>query len=37
MRFEEYLDSSQSEEDRRRYRKIVDRQAEPDEEEMEER
>lgn len=37
MRFEEYLDSPQAEEDRRRYRELVDRQAQPDEEEMEER
>lgn len=37
MRFEEYLDSPQAEEDRRRYRELIDRQAEPDEEEMEER
>lgn len=37
MRFEEYLNSPQAEEDRRRYREAVDRQAEPDEEEMEER
>ncbi|MBE6829474.1 MAG: hypothetical protein E7519_04620 [Ruminococcaceae bacterium] len=37
MRFEEYLDSPQAKEDRRRYRELVDRQAQPDEEEMEER
>ena len=37
MRFEEYLNSPQAEEDRRRYRELIDRQAEPDEEEMEER
>lgn len=37
MRFEEYLDSPQAEEDRRRYRELVDRQAQTDEEEMEER
>ena len=37
MRFEEYLDSPQAEEDRRRYRELVDRQAQPDEEKMEER
>jgi hypothetical protein len=37
MRFEEYLDSPQAEADRRRYRELIDRQAEPDEEEMEER
>lgn len=37
MHFEEYLDSPQAEEDRRRYRELIDRQAEPDEEEMEER
>jgi hypothetical protein len=37
MRFEEYLDSPQAEEERRRYRELIDRQAEPDEEEMEER
>jgi hypothetical protein len=36
MRLEEYLDSPQVEEDRGRYREIVDRQAELDEEEMEE-
>ncbi|QNK42243.1 hypothetical protein [Caproicibacter fermentans] len=37
MRFEEYLDSPQAEEDRRRYRKLLDRQTQPDEEEKEER
>jgi len=37
MRFEEYLDSPQAEEDRRRYRELVVHQAQPDEEEMEER
>lgn len=36
IRLEEYLDSPEAEEQRQRYRELIDRQAEPESEEMEE-